>query len=245
MGSSSLAWATVAPVVAVRTTTVVYDRGGLGRSPASDGPRDLDHLADDLEDLLGQLRPGLPRPVSWSGTAGADRSSAPSRPRRPDDVAGLVLVDQTDEGCELHLESEGGRRDRILATGVPAGHPPRPDAAGAAPSGSVDAAARSATSTHETNGTPSAARALLPELDSFATDLRRPHHHPLDRPPCAVTIISGTKSGRGRDAASRPRRGPPRPAASLPHGRWVEAPASGHMVMSASRSSWSRRSCGS
>jgi pimeloyl-ACP methyl ester carboxylesterase len=71
MGASSLAWATVAPAVAAHTTTVVYDRAGLGRSPESEGPRDLDHLADDFEDVLGAL-PDLSRSVilvghSWGG----------------------------------------------------------------------------------------------------------------------------------------------------------------------------------
>lgn len=231
MGVSSLGWATVAPAVAAHTTTVVYDRAGLGRSPESDRPRDLDHLADDLEDVLVALRPDLARPVILVGHSWGGPIIRTVAARRPDDVGGLVLVDQTDEGCELHLESEGNRRDRILAKVYPTitrlglMRPLLRRQARAMPHTLRDEYTR-------TDGTPAAARTLLRELAGFGTDLRRLHDHPLAPPTCAVTIISGTKPGRGEQRtrpalveAHRAR------AASLPNGRWVEAAASGHVVM--------------
>jgi pimeloyl-ACP methyl ester carboxylesterase len=231
MGASSLAWATVAPAVAAHTTTVVYDRAGLGRSPESEGLRDLDHLADDLEDVLVSLRPDQSRPVILVGHSWGGPIIRTVAARRPDDVGGLVLVDQTDEGCVLHLESEGNRRDRILAKVYPTitrlglMRPVLRQHARAMPRPLRDEYAR-------TDGTPAAARALLREIAAFGTDLRRLHDHPLDPPTCAVTVISGTKPGRGEQrtrpalvAAHRAR------VASLTNGRWVEAAASGHTVM--------------
>jgi hypothetical protein len=55
MGSSRSAWGAVVPAVAERTTTVVYDRSGLGRSPATRQPRVLSRLVDDLTDVLDHL----------------------------------------------------------------------------------------------------------------------------------------------------------------------------------------------
>jgi len=61
MGASRSSWGAVAPTVAARTTAVVYDRSGLGRSPADPAPRTLSRLAGDLVDVLARL--GLIRPA--------------------------------------------------------------------------------------------------------------------------------------------------------------------------------------
>src|SRR5687767_3209629 len=58
MGVSRNMWGAVVPLVATRTTVVVYDRSGLGRSPRADGPRDLARLVDDLLDVLAGLGTG-------------------------------------------------------------------------------------------------------------------------------------------------------------------------------------------
>src|SRR5688500_15138546 len=69
MGCSRDAWALVAPTVAMRAGVVVYDRSGLGRSPADERPRTFDRLVDDLCDVLDAV--GAPPYVlvghSWGG----------------------------------------------------------------------------------------------------------------------------------------------------------------------------------
>ena len=83
-----------------RTTAVVYDRSGLGRSPADPKSRTLHRLASDLLDHLGH-GPFVLVAHSWGGPI--VRVAAAASPGR---VAGLVLVDQTDEGCD---RGSGGR----------------------------------------------------------------------------------------------------------------------------------------
>lgn len=230
MGGSSLVWGAVVPAVAARATTVVYDRAGLGRSPATESPRDLEHLADDLEDVLTTLRSEGAGPLVLVGHSWGGPIIRTVAARRPDDIRALVLVDQTDELCEMHVDAVGGRRDRILAAVYPklarlgVMRPVLRRQARSLPANLRDELVR-------TDGSAAASAALLRELSSFGADLRRLHDEPLPAPSCPVTVISGTKPGPGEKAS-----GPAVAAAhrqraeSLEHGRWVEAAGSGHLV---------------
>lgn len=111
LAASRSYWALVQQPVAGSARVVVYDRSGLGRSaPDPTGARDLPRLADDLGDLLDHLGPGPFVLVghSWGGLI--VRLAAAARPER---IAGLVLVDPTDEACDLLFERSVRRREKI------------------------------------------------------------------------------------------------------------------------------------
>lgn len=226
MGGSRHMWGAVAPAVASRTRTLVYDRSGLGRSPADDASRDLARLVSDLLDVVDDLDgPLVLVGHSWGGPI--IRVAAAERPDR---VVGLVLVDPTDEGCAAITSERNERRARSAARLMPAlarlgltrlpvrrlaARLPEPAASGL----------------RAEDGTPTAVRAQVAEVIGSLADLRRLEAEPptpLDRP---TTIISGTKGSRLEGgqrpdlvAAHRAR------ARAAPQGRHVEAPGSSHMV---------------
>ena len=105
------------------TATVVYDRSGLGQSPP-DPPATSPALVDDLVDVLGHLGDGPFVLVghSWGGPIIRVRAS-----RVPERIAGLVLVDQTDEGCELFFSKANEWQTRLDVAAPPAAGPARPD----------------------------------------------------------------------------------------------------------------------
>lgn len=226
-GASRNMWGAVVPAVAARTTAVVYDRSGLGRSAPDSAPRTLDRLADDLLDLVGQVSAG---PVVLVGHSWGGPIVRTGAARRPAGIAGLVLVDQTDEGCDLFFAESARRQTRAMMRVAPllarlgvlrlvarrvAARLPEPEAAGM----------------RREDGTVAATRTQLAELAGYLDDLRRLRDEPLDLPDVPVSVISGTKAGRferaRRDAlvaAHRVR------ADALAQGRHVAAERSGHLV---------------
>lgn len=230
MGASRSSWGAVVPGVAERTTAVVYDRSGLGRSPADPAPRDLRRLVDDLVDVLDALDARGDGPYvlvahSWGGPIVRGAAA-----QRPDRIAGLVLVDATDELCDLIMTKGNERLERwtrpvmpVLARlGLVRKMVQRLAAALPEPARS-DMIAE--------DGTPTAMRAHQAEVAGSIADLRLLRDHPEPLPDVPVTVISGGRSGRmGRKrrdtliAAHRAR------AASVPQGRHVVSPTSGHFV---------------
>lgn len=227
MGASRNTWGAVVPAVAERTTTVAYDRSGLGRSPRDPASRGLARLTADAVDLLDHVGPGPFVLVghSWGGPIA--RCVAAEAPER---VAGLVLVDQSDEGCDLFFSKANERQIRFST-------PLMPVAArlGLVRLGVNRLAASlpepAASAMRGEDGTVAAVRALNAELAGSIDDLRRLRTYPPVPPEVPVTVITGTRSGRlerGRRpallAAHRAR------AAALPQGRHVAAEASSHYV---------------
>jgi pimeloyl-ACP methyl ester carboxylesterase len=227
MGMSRNTWGALVPAVAYRTTAVVYDRSGLGRSPADPGRRDLARLTDDLLDLLDHLGPGPFVLVghSWGGPIVRNAAA-----QIPDRIAGLVLVDQTDEGCDLFFSKGNERQLRWAPRFMPvlarlgvlrmfsrklAAQLPEPWASGL----------------RAEDGTPAAVKEQLAELRASTDDLRRLRDEPLDLPDVPVSIISGTRTGflerglRGELVAAHRAR-----ADALPQGRHVTADQSSHYV---------------
>jgi pimeloyl-ACP methyl ester carboxylesterase len=233
MGGSRSAWGAVVPRVAEQTTTVVYDRSGLGRSPADTEPRTLDRLVDDLGDVLDHLDrfgTATPRPFvlvghSWGGPI--VRSAATHAPER---VGGLVLVDQTDEGCDLFFGRGAALQSRVFGPLVPL-----MGRLGLIGLAVKQLAARlpepAASDMKAEDATPTALRTHQAEMSGSLDDLRGLRDDPAALPEVPVTLVSGTKSsplGRRRRtalvAAHRAR------AEALPQGRHVTADRSAHMV---------------
>jgi pimeloyl-ACP methyl ester carboxylesterase len=227
MGASRNMWGAVVPLVTPQTSVVVYDRSGLGQSPPDPALRHLARLSEDLVDLLEQVGPGPFVLVGHSWGGPVVRAAAASRPGL---VTGLVLVDQTDENCDLFFgkgnERQAAWAPRIMPlmqrTGLLgrmlrklAGHLPEPWA----------------TAFLAEDGTKAAIGTQLAELAASTEDLRRCRDEPLALPDVPVTVISGTVTGfleRGRRpelvVAHRAT------AAALRQGRHVTADASSHYV---------------
>lgn len=230
MGASRSSWGAVLPGVAERTTAVVYDRSGLGRSPADPAPRELRRLVDDLVDVLDHLSARGEAPFVLVGHSWGGPIIRGAAAQRPDRVAGLVLVDATDELCDLITTKGNERLERWSRPVVPV----------LARLGLVrmmvkqQAAALPEPARGEMiaeDGTPTSMRAYLAESAPSIPDLRRLRAHPEPQLDVPVTVISGGKAGRlGRKrrdaliAAHRTR------AESTPRGRHVIAPGSGHYV---------------
>lgn len=96
-GATRSYWAEVQQQVASFARAIVYDRAGLGHSEPDRNGRTLDRMADDLIDLLEFFGPGPFILVGHSAGGPIVRLAAS---RRLDLVAGLVLVDPTDEALD-------------------------------------------------------------------------------------------------------------------------------------------------
>jgi pimeloyl-ACP methyl ester carboxylesterase len=227
MGASRNMWGAVAPLVAERTSTVVYDRSGLGRSPADAQPRTLHRLADDLGDVLDHLGAGPFVLVghSWGGPIVRVEAS-----RTPERIAGVVLVDATDEDCELFYSKANERQSKMMIRFGPA-----MARLGLIRLGVKKLAVKlpqpAADRMRAEDGTVGAVRTMGAELVSCIADTRALRADPPQLPDVPVTVISGmvtTRVERGRRpeliAAHRAR------AAAHPRGRHVEATASSHNV---------------
>lgn len=227
MGASRSSWGGVVARVAAETRCVTYDRAGLGRSPAAAGPRRLAALVDDLTDLLDHLDDGAYVLVghSWGGPI-LRRLTA----LRPDLVAGLVLVDQTDERCDLYFDASALRQQRWATKALPLLARTRLlRLQVAATTKRLPATARATCLAEDT--TVAAARGMQAEFADLEADLRSL----LDDPPALgdrpVTWISGTKVGRFGGKVRRALVDTHRSsAAAHPNGRHVEATGSGHLV---------------
>ncbi|MFE7138835.1 alpha/beta fold hydrolase [Streptomyces sp. NPDC057644] len=231
-------WAGVQAALADVAPTVVYDRSGLGRSPAAPAgaSRRLHALAEDLGDLLDHLDrvgPGGPFLLvghSWGGPL--VRLAAAAQPAR---VAGLVLVDPTDESCELLFQPAMRRAERIgqvvtvaLARLGLLGRAYRSLTATLPPDAAADMRAE--------GYTVAMTRTRGRELEDAAGDLRALVDNPPGLAGLPVTVVSAgrvspgmPKSVRERATASHAYR-----ARQSPHGRHVVLPEADHMVLTTS-----------
>ncbi|WP_432150899.1 alpha/beta fold hydrolase [Streptomyces sp. bgisy029] len=235
-------WAPVQAALAEVAPTVVYDRSGLGRSPAAPAgvSRRLPALADDLGDLLDHLD-GLGGPGraqgpyvlvghSWGGPL--VRLAAAARPAR---VAGLVLVDPSDEACELLFRPSMRRVERVgqVATVLLArlgllGRAYRSLTAALPPDAAADMRAE--------GYTVAMTRTRGRELEDAAGDLRALLESPPGLAGLPVTVVSAGRVSPGMPKAVRERATVSHAyrARQSPHGRHVVLPDADHMVLTTS-----------
>jgi pimeloyl-ACP methyl ester carboxylesterase len=227
MGASGLGWAAVQTEVAGYVRAVSYDRAGLGRSDADPAARELQHLARDLMALLDHLGSASYVLVghSWGGpivrVAAAERRTQ---------VAGIVLVDPTDETCPVYSDPRAMRIQRALLRAMPF----------AARAGVLRLALHRATKVlpeparrdlSRLDGSPAATRTAQAEFASIDDGLAALRADPPDLSGLPVTIISGVRSGgvgkRNRAALTASHEAS---AARLAGSRHVLATNSGHTV---------------
>jgi pimeloyl-ACP methyl ester carboxylesterase len=91
----SAIWALVQPRIAVEATACGYDRAGLGHSEPARGPRTPVAIVDDLHALINAA--GLKRPLILVGHSLGGFNVKLHAALYPEDVAGLVLVDPSEE----------------------------------------------------------------------------------------------------------------------------------------------------
>ncbi len=221
-------WALVQPTVGTWTRAIVYDRAGLGRSPADPASRTMRRMADDLQDLLDHFGPGPYVLVGHSAGGPLVRLAAAGRLDR---IRGLVLVDPTDEGADLLFGPLFRRAERtsiavnlLLARLRLLGLVHR-SAAAPLPEDARRDMRRDGFTVDLIKTQRAQARTFLDELAVFRST-------PPELGNIPVTLISGALPGNGMTKSTRHAANDShaRSAAKSAQGKHVVAPRSGHYV---------------
>jgi pimeloyl-ACP methyl ester carboxylesterase len=116
LNNGAAAWERVIPLLAPRVRVVAYDRAGIGGSPPAPNLVTIDRQIDDLTSLVIGLAAGPCVLVghSWGGVLVQLLAF-----RRPDLVAGLVLVDPGHEAMESALPAPIRWGWRVVRTAFP------------------------------------------------------------------------------------------------------------------------------
>jgi pimeloyl-ACP methyl ester carboxylesterase len=91
--NDSLIWRGVQPALSRTTRVCAYDRAGLGWSDVLPGPRDADHIAAELHQLLQQT--GITGPVILMGHSIGGIFLRDYVTHYPTNVAGIVFIDSS------------------------------------------------------------------------------------------------------------------------------------------------------
>jgi pimeloyl-ACP methyl ester carboxylesterase len=91
--NDSTIWRGVQPALAKTTTVCAYDRAGSGWSDTQPGPRDADHIAAELRQLL--LQAGIKGPMVLMGHSIGGLFIRDYVAHYPADVAGIIFVDSS------------------------------------------------------------------------------------------------------------------------------------------------------
>jgi len=112
LGNDSLIWGSVQPQLSMTTRVCSYDRAGFGWSDPVPGPRDADHIAMELHQLLQQAN--ISGPIVLMGHSIAGMYIRDYAKRYPEQVAGLVFVDGS-----TPLQDENPAFKAAGETGIP------------------------------------------------------------------------------------------------------------------------------
>jgi len=93
LGNDALIWGGVQPVLSKTTRVCSYDRAGFGWSEAQPAPRDADHIAAELHELLLQAK--VNGPIVLMGHSIAGLYIRDYATRYPAEVAGIVFIDSS------------------------------------------------------------------------------------------------------------------------------------------------------
>lgn len=226
--TTSSAWALVQPAVAAFARAVVYDRSGLGRSAPDPVSRTLARMAEDLGAVLDALGTGPFVLVGHSAGCPIVRLAAADHPAR---IAGLVLVDPTDEGAPslftrpFRLAEKATIRANLLLAHAGLLHRMHKPLLRALPEHACRDMARDGFTVELVRTQAEQAKTFLDELKSF-------RDHPPQLGDLPVTVISGAHTGSGMNARIRAEANTSHAhrAAQSPTGRHVIASNSGHYV---------------
>ncbi len=112
LGGDSFDWAEITSEISKLTQTCTYDRAGMGYSDPGPTPRTSGQIANELAALIKNS--GITSPAVLVGLSFGGYNTRIVASKRPDLVAGLVLVSASHE--------DQGERD--AAAGLPSGKPP-------------------------------------------------------------------------------------------------------------------------
>ncbi|MFI6350372.1 alpha/beta fold hydrolase [Streptomyces sp. NPDC050560] len=230
-GATRSSWARVQPPTARYARAVVYDRAGLGRSDPDPRGRTMARMAQDLADLLDHVAAGSGRFVLVGHSAGGPvvRLAASLRPEL---VAGLVLVDPTDEatgllfGRTFRVGEKVVLRVNLALARVGLLRPLYRGLLRAMPADDVrgDLAAEGFTT--------GLVRTQIEQCRTYLDDLKAFRATPPPLGDIPVTVVSGARTGAGMNKRVRSAANAAHAerAAASPGGRHVVAPGSGHYV---------------
>ncbi|GAA5054646.1 alpha/beta hydrolase [Nocardia callitridis] len=222
-------WALVQPLVGQWSRAIVYDRSGLGRSAPDPDSRTLARMTEDLGAVLDHFGPGPYVLVGHSAGGPITRGAAAANPAR---VAGLVLVDPTEEGQNaLYSREFRAFERRMLKVLVLAA---RARVLPVFYRSTLRALPQDARADMRTEGfTAQAMRTFVAQQQTFIDELAEYREHPPELGDLAVTVISAGRAGNG---VSPKLRAPlnalhAHSATRSPRGRHVVAERSDHYVL--------------
>jgi pimeloyl-ACP methyl ester carboxylesterase len=93
LGGTSAHWARVQPDLAQTTRVCAYDRAGMGWSDPGPEPRDAEHIATELHNLLHNA--GVPGPYVLAGWSFGGLYVRIYAGQYPEEVVGMVLLDSS------------------------------------------------------------------------------------------------------------------------------------------------------
>lgn len=226
--ASRSSWAAVQPRVARFARAIVYDRSGLGRSAPDPVGRTLDRMAGDLNEVLDHFGPG---PYILAGHSAGGPIVRLAAARRPGRIAGLVLVDPTDEAADVLFGRGFRRAERLVLAAVTVLARLRllewlfRGQLRGVPDDVRDDLQREGYTPGVVRTQRRQARTFLDELATWRTD-------PPDIGRIPLTVISGARPGDGMNAALRAEAiaSHVHRAAQSPGGRHVLAENSSHYV---------------
>ncbi|MGH3953010.1 MAG: alpha/beta fold hydrolase [Mycobacterium sp.] len=195
LGASRSEWGLVAPIVAQQFPTVVYDRANLGRSDTDGAPRTLERITGDLNELLSALDSG---PYILVGHSYGGTIALAAARQDPSRIAGLVLVDHSDEHVNVCCGSPLKQLRRIAVVGrlfigvLRRLHLLALAVRGAAPGMPADVVRDLVTEDLTVN----AEQAADAEEQFFIEALLNLRQYPPELGDVPVTVISGTKTTR-------------------------------------------------